>query len=377
MSNETDVLLSNEEAAVVRHIDAGTEAMASGVGRRGFVMGAAAAAALVPMLGSKNAFAGPDPAGPNLAATPPAGFVPFSAPGRIVQVTKGDCMMPNKIYPKPEDAKAMLERAMTELTGKPDLVAAVKEFVHPDDIVVVKVNGIALRNMGTNKELVLPFLQAMIDGGVRPDHITVLEQYGNFLDGTRVSAANVPAGVKISIHNNGDTTMPERVIAGTGVATKFCRALTEATAAFNFSLIKDHGICGYTGCLKNMTHGCQTLPHYFHTHHASPQIALLYAQDIIKTRVRLNITDGFKLMADGGPLWRQPQHVVPHESVYVTTDPVAMDTIGHELVAKVRAEHKLPTLEALGRPAAYIQAAADLGLGIADRSQIQLRTVTL
>ena len=172
--------------------------------------------------------------------------------------------------------------------------------------------------------------------------------------------------------------MPERVIAGTGVATKFCRALTEATAAINFSLIKDHGICGYTGCLKNMTHGCQILPHYFHTHHASPQIALLYGQDIIKTRVRLNITDGFKLMADGGPLYRQPQYVFPHESVYVTTDPVAMDAIGHDLVAVRRGRStSSPRSEALGRPAAYIQAAADLGLGIADRTQIQLRSVTL
>jgi hypothetical protein len=63
--------------------------------------------------------------------------------------------------------------------------------------------------------------------------------------------------------------------------------------------------------------------------------------------------------------------------VYVTTDPVAMDAIGLDLVEKSRAEHKLPTLAALGRPAAYIQEAADLGLGIADRSQIQLKTVAL
>ncbi len=363
MSNEQDVIRRIDEASV---------------GRRGFVLGgAAAAAAFGSLLEAKDAIAKTEAVGPSLAAVPPAGFVPFSAPGRVVKVSKADCMQPNKLYPKPDDARAMLERALTELTGKPDLVTAVKEFVHPDDVVVVKVNGIALRNFGTNKELVLPFLQAMIDGGVRPDHITVLEQYGNFLDGTRVSAANVPPGVKISIHNNGDTTMAERVIAGTGVATKFCRALTESTAAINFSLIKDHGICGYTGCLKNMTHGCQTLPHYFHTHHASPQIALLYAQDIIKSRVRLNITDGFKLMADGGPLYRQPQYVFPHESVYVTTDPVAMDALGHDLVAKSRAEHRLPSLEAMGRPAAYIKAAADLGLGIDDLSRIQLRSVTI
>jgi hypothetical protein len=366
----------SSEQEVIRAI----ERDSGDVGRRGFVAASSAVAAATLLGGlssSEDAFARSGGPAPNLAATPPAGFVPFSAPGRVVRVSKADCLQANKLYPKPDDARAMLERAMTELTGKPDLVSAVKEFVHPDDIVCVKVNGIALRNMGTNKELVLPFLQAMIDSGVRPDHITVLEQYGNFLDGTRLSASNVPAGVKISIHNNGDATMPERVIAGTGVATQFCRALTESTAAINFSLIKDHGICGYTGCLKNMTHGCQTLPHYFHTHHASPQIALLYAQDIIKTRVRLNITDGFKLMADGGPLYRQPQYVFPHESVYVTTDPVAMDSVGADLVAKARAEHRLPSLEAMGRPPAYIKAASDLGLGIADRNQIQLREVTL
>jgi hypothetical protein len=208
----------------------------------------------------------------------------------------------------------MLERAMTELTGKPNLVEAVRMFVHPADKVCVKINGIALANMGTNKELVLPFLQAMIDSGVKPQNITVLEQYGSFLAGTRVNAQNVPAGVQVTVHNNSDATMDELLIQGTGVSTKFVRALTESTAAINFSLIKDHGICGYTGCLKNMTHGCQILPHYFHTHHASPQIALLYAQDVVKSRVRLNITDGFKLMADGGPLWRQPRYVFPHET---------------------------------------------------------------
>ncbi len=313
----------------------------------------------------------------SLAATPPGGFVPFAAPGRIVKVTKADCLQANQIYPKPDDAKAMLTRALTELTGKPDLVSATKEFVHPDDVVCVKVNGIAERNMGTNKELVLPFLEAMIAAGVKPSNITVLEQYGSFLAGTRVNDSNVPAGVKTSVHQNKDATMDERMIPGTGVKTKFVRVLTESTAVINFSLIKDHGICGYTGLLKNMTHGCQIVPHYFHQHHASPQIAMLYAQDIIKSRVRLCITDGFKLMANGGPLWKSPQHVYPHESVYVTTDAVAMDTIGAELVDKVRQERGLPTLAAAGRPPLYIHEAAELGLGVGDRSQIQLREITL
>jgi uncharacterized protein (DUF362 family) len=352
------------------------EGIGQGIGRRAF-LGTAAAAAAVGTLVSKDAFAGPPPPQKSLAAAPPSGFSPFSAPGKVVKVTKKDCLQANQIYPKPDAAKEMLTRALTELTGKPDLVTAVQQFVHKDDIVCVKVNGIAKQQMGTNKELVLPFLEALIAAGVTPSNITVLEQYGDFLAGTRITPANVPAGIKVVTHGNGNATMDYRLIPGTGTSTKFTKYLTEATCAINFALIKDHSICGYTGQLKNMTHGCSINPHDFHVHHASPQIAQMYAQDVIKSRVRLNIVDGYKVMADGGPLYKRPEMVKPHEAVYASTDPVAMDTIGWEVVEKLRAELKLKTLTEAGREPAYIKAAADLGLGIHERSKITLHEVAI
>jgi uncharacterized protein (DUF362 family) len=313
-----------------------------------------------------------------LAATPPAGFVPFNAPGQIVKITKPNCLQVNQMYPKPEDAKLMLERALTELSGKPDPVTAMREFIHPDDIVVVKLNGIALQNMSTNKELVLPILDTLIAAGVPPEHITVSEQWFSYLIGTRVSEQNVPKGVKINIHNNTDATMDDRVIPGTGgLTTKFVSCLTKATAVINVALIKDHSIPGYTGMIKNMAQGLQTCPAHFHGHHASPQLAMLYAQDVIRSRVRLCITDGFKIMFDGGPKWTQPRYVVPHESVYATTDPVAMDTIGSQLVDQRRVEKGLPTLAQAGRAPAYIQTAADLGLGVGDMTKIRVREVAI
>lgn len=348
------------------------EELSPGATRRAFLGGAAAAVAAATAFAPKTAAAAK-----NYAAAPPAGFTPFAAPGRIVKVSKKDCLQANQLYPKPDDAKAMLTKALMELTGKPDLPTAIGQFVHKDDIVCVKVNGIAKQNMGTNKELVLPFLEAMIQSGVKAENITVLEQWGDFLNGTRVNASNVPAGVKVATHGNGNATMEDRLIPGTGTRTKFVKFLTEATAAINFSLIKDHSICGYTGALKNMTHGCSINPEHFHVHHASPQIAQMYAQDVIKSRVRLCITDGFKVMADGGPLWKRPEMVKPHEAIYVTTDPVAMDTIGWEIVEKLRAELKLKTLTEAGREPAYIKAAADLGLGIHERSQIHVKEVTI
>ena len=366
----------DEELQIAR-IEEALAPSGNGMGRRAF-LGTAAAAAAAASLVSRSAFAGPPaPAAKGLAATPPAGFSPFAAPGRVVKVTKKDCLQANQLYPKPEAAKEMLTRALTELTGKPDLPTAIQQFLHKDDIVVVKVNGIAKQNMGTNKELVLPFLEGMLAAGIPAGNITVLEQYGDFLAGTRITPANVPAGIKVVTHGNGNATMEYRLIPGTGTSTKFTRYLTEATAAINFALIKDHSICGYTGQLKNMTHGCSINPHDFHVHHASPQIAQMYAQDVIKSRVRLNLADGYKVMADGGPLWKRPEMVKIHEAVYASTDPVAMDTIGWEVVEKLRADLNLKTLTEAGREPAYIKAAGDLGLGVSDRSKITLKEVAI
>ena len=162
-----------------------------------------------------------------------------------------------------------------------------------------------------------------------------------------------------------------------GIQTKFVRPFTDATAVINIGLIKDHGICGFTGCLKNVTHGSTINPHDFHGHHASPQIANLYAQDIVRSRVRLHIIDGFKLIYDEGPLDVNKRRRVPHEAVYATTDPVAMDVIGWGVVEKWRKENSLPTLKAAEREPAYIRTAGDLGLGVFDKNRITMREINI
>ncbi len=85
------------------------------------------------------------------AATPPAGFTPMTTPGRVVRVNKPGSLRPGGLYPKPEDARAMVNRAVMELSGRTDLAQAWRAFVHPNDRVAIKVNGLGLRNMASNK----------------------------------------------------------------------------------------------------------------------------------------------------------------------------------------------------------------------------------
>ena len=87
----------------------------AGMGRRAF-LGTAAAVAAAASLVAKPALAGP--AAKNLAASPPAGFSPFSAPGKVVKVTKKDCLQANQLYPKPDAAKEMLTQRADRAHGQ-------------------------------------------------------------------------------------------------------------------------------------------------------------------------------------------------------------------------------------------------------------------
>lgn len=352
--------------------------MTAPVSRRAWLAGAAAAAAATV---GERAFAGDADASP-LVAKSPKGFVAMDVPGKVVKVTaKGDfkaTMQPNLLWPKADVAKRLLEKAMMELTGASNLVEAMKKFISKDDVVAIKPNGIAGQKgatMAVNFELILPVVEAVIALGVPPDKVMVYEQYPSYLSGCRVNVRQfkLPAGVRTATHNNNDHPMPE-IKVYQGVGTKYCKQLLEATAVIDMTQIKDHSICGYTGTLKNITHGNINNPHEHHAHQASPQIAMLYNHPIVTSRVRLHITDAFKVTYDKGPLDKDPNTRLLQGSVYVATDPVAMDTVGWQLVDNLRKEKNLKSLKDSKREPRYIRTAGELGLGVADPNAIRLKS---
>jgi uncharacterized protein (DUF362 family) len=287
-------------------------------------------------------------------------------------------MQANLLWPNADTAKRLLEKAMMEFTGAPNLVEAMKRFVHKDDVVAIKPNGIAGQKgatMAVNFELILPVVEAVLALGVPPDRVMVYEQFPGFLAGTRVNVRHfkLPAGVQTATHNNNDHPMSE-VKVYQSVGTKYCRQFLDATCVIDMTQIKDHSICGYTGTMKNITHGNINNPHHHHAHNASPQIAMLYNHPIVTSRVRLHITDAFKVMYDKGPLDKDPKTRLLQGAVFVATDAVAMDTIGWQLVEHLRKEKGLKTLKDSKREPSYIRVAGELGLGIHDLNAIRLKT---
>ena len=209
--------------------------------------------------------------------------------------------------------------------------------------------------------------------GVPATQITVYDQWDSFLAATRVSGRALPAGVRVMCHNGTRLSAETRVATG---RTWYAQPLLDATAVIGVPLVKDHSLCGFTGALKNMTHGSIKNPEDFHRHLCSPQIAELFSHEAIRSRSRLHIMDAFKAVYHGGPR-DSPEHRVALEAVMASTDPVALDRVGSDIVDQLRTQNRMTTLAARGLPVRYLESAESLGLGVANRDRIQIRAVDL
>ena len=351
--------------------------MRTPVDRRQFLVGAGAAggAALVDRtaLAQHRHAAAPAAPAASLAATLPSGFTPFAAPGVVVKVHRANSLRPGGLFPTPEAATVMVDRAICELTGQPDIARAWRQLVHPSDRVGVKTNGLALRNMASNKETILAIIHGVVAAGVPASQIVVYDQWVSFLGATRLSRRDVPDGVRLLTHLNRDLGPETRVASG---ATQYCRPLLDCTAIIGVPLIKDHSLSGFTGAMKNMTHGSIRNPEDFHRHQCSPQIAELYAHEAIRSRVRVHVMDAFKVLYDGGPQDNAAARV-PYEAIFASTDPAAIDRIGATIVDEHRTRNRMQTITQRGDGPRYIDHAAQLGLGVSDPARITVRTVDL
>jgi hypothetical protein len=122
----------------------------------------------------------------------------------------------------------------------------------------------------------------------------------------------------------------------------------------------------------NIAFGCYRNHRSAHSGNCEPFISETCAHFYATTKVPLIVLDATEGCFDGGPAPGSPDVLWRENAIYVATDPVALDVIAREtLMAKRRAAglyDKTSTCR-------HIEGAAAKGLGIGDRSQIDLVTI--
>lgn len=304
------------------------------------------------------------------AATTPS-HTTSTGPGHVVKVH-----MPGMrvgAYPHPDAARTMVDNAVMALSGASSPKDAWHHFISPTEKIGIKINCLGTRWVSSMKEVVFAIVDSLRDAGVPNENMIVFDMFASNMMGGRYDQQPNPRKVRVIAHKEFNQ-YTDWYHAGPAKA-RFTKLFMDCDSIINVPPIKDHDLAGVTCCMKNVTFGCVEKPHVNHDV-VNEALAHLWALEDVRSRIKLNIIDGSTILYDGGPKANR-KALVPHECIYATTDPVAMDTIAYELIEALRKENGLRTLNEVKRGPHFLKMAVDLGLGIGERKHIRLQTVDL
>jgi hypothetical protein len=337
-------------------------------------------------------------------------------PGRVVEVKNPE--MIRQGVRSQAAVKATLEKGLKALTGAPEAVDAWRTFFEPGDVVGIKVVPNGQPYAHSSFELVLEVIEGLKSAGVKSKDIFVYDRYrGEFMGAgyhnilpsdIRWGGLTPEGGDQFqvdfpSFHNDpiagydpdafvwmdlipyGDDPKDERKYRSHlgKLVTKVVNKIV------GLPVLKDHGSAGVTGALKNMSHGSVNNVARSHSNNftnvCNQFIPQVVSHPIIRSKYVLQIMDGTRGVFQGGPFaWAadKGKWTWEYNSLFFSTDPVALDHVEWEIVDAKRIQEKLPPVGAAGKLAIdpfgregfdvrqpqHIALAGALGLGNFDKT---------
>jgi uncharacterized protein (DUF362 family) len=272
------------------------------------------------------------------------------------------------------DAKAgvpsLLDRAMQSYFGRNTPAEAWRQVVRPGETVGLKVNCLSGKGGSTSVALVDAICERLQQAGIRQESIIILDRLNEDLE----SAGFRPTSRSGRIRYMGNDVLGyETALSIHGSAgSLLSKTLTQlCDAVINLPVLKDHGIVGVTLALKSMF-GVIHNPNKYHPNAGDPYVADVNMLPAIRQKVRLTIADALTAQYEGGPTY-MPQWSWPYNGLLVGQDPVALDTVGWQIIEKKRVEKGMKPLKEMKREPQYIATAADPQhrLGTNDPSRIE------
>lgn len=267
----------------------------------------------------------------------------------------------------------MLDSAMENLFGAAaDLVWSA--LFSPRDRIGLKVNCLAGKNLSTHRELVDAVVERLLNAGLKKENIVIFDRRDRDL---------IRAGYKISLGEGKVQCLGNDRAGFTADVFEFGAAGSQlsniihsmCTKVINLPVMKDHGIVGVSGSMKNFF-GVINNPNKYHLDIGDPYVADVNMLADIRRKHSLTICDALTAQYEGGPPW-MPDWAWQMNSLIAATDRVAHDQIVWDLIEKKRAQKGQDSLEKAGRKPTYIATAADAQhrLGTNDHNKIELLEV--
>lgn len=330
--------------------------------------------------------------------------MPGKYPGKVVQIYKTDCIEDGR--PSERAAYEMVKAGMIQLTGESDLKKAWLQFVNTDDIIGIKVNPIGGRLLSTSHAVTLAIVKQLEEAGIERRKLVIWDRRQESLEEAGYNSENYP-GIELmstecydenkSYYNQEGNLYSENQIdknwfyyadvegeydaytlpymVNGGKNSYFSKICTEkVTKIINVPILKNAG-SSITVCMKNLAFGSISNTQRLHAKLWHDTCAEVCAFPPLRDKVVLNIADGLIGCFDGGPA-ANPQFICQYKTILIGTDPVAVDSIAYDIIINKRKEEGIQKEEAAnGR--SLMKIAQNLKLGIAERSQIELKEINL
>ncbi|MCX8036404.1 MAG: DUF362 domain-containing protein [Candidatus Sumerlaeia bacterium] len=265
----------------------------------------------------------------------------------------------------------MLGECLKRVTNTADSAAAWKSLFSPKDRVALKINTLGGKGLSTQPAVVEAIVRGLLGAGVPEGNILVWDRFNREL---------IRAGYTINRNGKGwrcfgtESDYEGQMTVSGKIGGFLSTLLTQfPTALINVPVLKDHNLAGVAVSMKNL-YGCIDNPNRYHDNNCDPYIADLAALPVVRQKMRLIVCDALYAQYEAGPAYH-PKFRWEADTLLVSVDPVALDTIGWQMIEAKRKEAGLKPLSETGRPPRWLATAAARGLGQNDPAKIEVADV--
>ncbi len=246
--------------------------------------------------------------------------------------------------------REMLEGAIVEALETESVEAAWRTILAPDDVIGIKFDPVGARELGTAPIVGGVLIESLVRAGWLPRQIVVIDGPPELARqfGTLPSWQGYDA---------------EPTDFGSG-KDQLASVLRQVTALINVASLKTDNVTHVRCCLSNISLGLLKHPARFRIDGGSPYIADIAALKVVRSKLKLCLVDGLRVVYDAGPMAVE-ENTSDEGILLVSLDPVAADSVALGIVNQVRKKKDLPPI---ARSVADVPSIADAnrkGIGIA------------
>lgn len=272
----------------------------------------------------------------------------------------------------PEAIRQMLDASITELTGLHEASEAWAALFDPSQRIAIKVNAFRNSIIWTHVPLVMAVIECLQELGVPAEQIVIFDYYTSELEEAGYPVNEDGPGVRCYGTDRNYTAGSTLVDLDVGLSD----ILLDCDALINIPILKAHMISGITFAMKNH-YGTIDRPSLFHQPRIGRAIAELNALPPIRDRTRLIIGDVLEACLRYGHSWPYWRADMTGDSILMSFDPVAHDTVGLQMFSQLLTEDGGNPAAATSQATPWLENGAQLGLGTNDPDSIELVEVTL